>query len=539
MSLSTSSRATLDLHLQSLAGGRNAIRPPRDLAGAVEAVRQRYGSGQAGLVTQDRVEAAITGLVQNLEFGRRQLFILAHALAQPIQALGGRTVLQDAIGGRLLSHWEEQARGGRLKSSHWRGLFHSYMQAEDSEACQRLRAILARTLGSLGDERLPRPAWIAAASRHAGLLGAKPCAPYVDELIKGETALLDDLRGEVSLPDASWFWTQLRAAALAQIEALDDAKFRGRLDHLMSLPERIPQSRDEILASLINRYSKCADRGRNQQLLAFSLDAWDSPQLKSNRLWTLVSDDARQMVCGWLAQEDLEDFYRLCKGTRQVDDRRLKFWLRFKEQMGYTQILLGGQLRYSRDPDIREFIQKKKGRVGDLTSGPATNNAIVMQIGGWLFVEFSETGNACYAYPVSEGAIELGRRSYSLNQLKPSGRSVVRLLHMDGLETWEQKFLAGLQRVGVHPDDTAAPSNERIVRNVATHQVERTRVISSQQDAAERLLAQLRALNVRIVDNRAKGGAIWAYPNGSTFPYVELRALGMKFKSDNQGFYWP
>ena len=115
----------------------------------------------------------------------------------------------------------------------------------------------------------------------------------------------------------------------------------------------------------------------------------------------------------------------------------------------------------------------------------------------------------------------------------------MRLLHMDGLETWEQKFLAGLQRVGVHPDDTAAPSNERIVRNVATHQVERTRVISSQQDAAERLLAQLRALNVRIVDNRAKGGAIWAYPNGSTVPYVELRALGMKFKSDNQGFYWP
>lgn len=550
MNLSASSRASLDHCLQSLAAGRNAIRPAKDLALAVEGVQKRFGNGQAALVTQDRVEAAVVALTRSPEFGRRQLFVLAHAFAQPVRALHGRTVLQDDIGTLLLTHWEDQARDRRLKSSQWRGLFRSYMQAGHSEASQRLRELLVKSLPSLGSGRASPPSWLAAISRHEGLLGSTPCAPYIEELIDGSTTLLDDLRQETGLPDASWFWVDLRETALAQVETLSDTKFKARLDHLVSLPGRIPHSRDEILSALISRYSRCADRGPHRQLLSFALEEWGSPQLKSNRLWGYVTDDARQMVCGWLAQEDLEDFYRLCKGTRQVDDRRLKFWLRFKEQMGYTQILLGGQLRYSRDADIRDFVKKKKGRIGDLTSGPATNNAILMQIGGWLFIEFSETGNACYAYPIGEAAIELGRKSYSISQLKPSGRSVKRLLHMDGYETWEQKFQASLYDLGVQPDSTGTRANPGVMRDFAQSRgrdpalanptaTTRPAGTAAQDEVGDALLARLTELNVRIVDNRAKGGAIWAYPNGSTFPYAELRALGMKFKSDNQGFYWP
>lgn len=550
MNLAITSQAALEVHLQSLVTGRYAVRPPKDLARAVESVCHRYGNGQAGLVTKDRVEAAVIALKLSPELGRRQLFVLAHALAQPLSVLRGRTALQDEIGGQLLSHWEGAAKRGQLKSSHWRGLFRSYMQAEHSETCQRLRKLLVGTLKSLGQDRLSPPLWLSAVRRHSGLLGAAPCAPYVEELIEGESSRLDDLSNEVSLPDASWFWVGLRDAALEQIKASSESKFRKRLNHILSLPDRIPNSRDEILTALISRYARCNDRARHLQLMEFALDAWGSPQLKSNRLWGLVDDDARQMVCGWLAQEDLEDFYRLCRGTRQVDDRRLKFWLRFKEQMGYTQILLGGQLRYSRDSDTREFIRKKKGRVGELTSGPATNNAILMQIGGWLFVEFSETGNACYAYPAGEAAIELGRKSYPLSQLKPSARSLRRLLHMDGNEKWEQKFLASLHQIGVQPDVRMPTGTRYAVRapevvparavRVGAHTANRpSGGALASSEAADMLLASLSKMDVRVVDNRAKGGAIWAYPSSGVFPYLELRALGMKFKSDNQGFYWP
>lgn len=551
MSLSDASRAALRQHLQSLTAGRYAIRPARELAQAVETVRQRFGDGQASLVTRDRVEAALIEVQNSAAYGRRNLFILAHALAQPLRVLGDRTVLQEDIGGRLLSYWEQQARRGELRSSHWRGLFRSYMQSEQGEACERLRGLLASTLRKLERHRASPPVWLAAVSRHAGLLGTEPCMPYVDELIDGKTVLLDDLNAQVGLPDASWFWVELRAAVLAEIRELRDEQFRVRLAHFLTLQEVIPNSRDDLLAAILERYSRCLDRGRHPKLLEVALDTWESPQLRSNLLWNFVSDEARQMVCGWLAQEDLEDFYRLCKSERQVDDRRLKFWLRFKEQMGYTQILLGGQLRYSRDADIREFIQNKRGRVGELTSGSTTNNAILMQIGGWLFIEFSETGNACYAYPVGETAIEVGRKSYSLNQLKPPARSLMRLVHMDGHEKWEQKFLASLRQVGVQPDSAAMSMVERLARPSNTTQGGRVTSVAAnvlsnargrmtnQDEAAGELLARLRELNVRVVDNRAKGGAIWAYPNGNTFPYSELRALGMKLKSDNQGFYWP
>src|SRR5690606_28291342 len=124
-----------------------------------------------------------------------------------------------------------------------------------------------------------------------------------------------------------------------------------------------------------------------------------------NPLWNMVSTATKKMVCGWLAQEDLEDFYELCKDDGEVDERRLEFWLCFKEQMSYTMILLGTDLRYSRARDVTEFIARKGDRVGDLTRAQPGNNAILMCIGGWLFVEFSKTGNACFGFPISEHRI--------------------------------------------------------------------------------------------------------------------------------------
>lgn len=550
MNLSRSVRAQLEEHLAALASGPLAIRSPKDLLRSVERVRERYGHGQAELVTQDRLEAAVAALARNPVPGRRQLFICAHAFAQPVRALDGRSLLDSPLGSQLLSHWERVADGGQLAASHWRGLFRSYMQAEPGETCQRLRRLLARSLTGLVRNGRPTPAWLSGVRRHVGLLGDTPGMPYLEELVSGTTQRLDDLKAEVDLPIVSWFWTSLRGAALQQIAALDESTFKERLTHLQSLPQRIPGSRDEILAALLGRFAGCQDRSRHISLMEFALEAWGSPQLKSNKLWVSVSEDARQMVCGWLAQEDLEDFYRLCKGSHQVDDRRLKFWLRFKEQMGYTQILLGGYLRSSRDGDIRAFIQKKKGRVGDLTSGPATNNAILMQIGGWLFIEFSETGNACFAFPIADSTVELGKKGYSLYQLKPSAKSVKRLIHMDGHEKWEQKFLTSLREVGVQPDDgKAVPNSAR--GQVAVSQskaASRSPVPDAYKAAwgtrgalsdAEQLLARLRELDVRVVDNRSKGGAIWAYPNRNSQPHAELRALGMKYKSDKEGFYWP
>ena len=417
----------------------------------MEAMRSRFGNGQAELVTKDRIEAALTELRKHPEPTRRQLFVLAHVLAQRADVLSGRTILEAPIGERLLSHWELSVKKREIKPSHWRGLFHSYLQAEEGTGCQRLRNLLASSFQSLL-ERHPRPEWVASIKCHRGLLENFPCKRYVDELLEGKSELLDDLLQTVDIPDASWLWTELRRAIVDQVKTLDEVAFKRHMDHLLQLPAKIPNACDDILAATLARYAGCSGPARHLDLMNLALDAWGSPQLKSNRSWLLAGERARHMVCGWLAQEDLEDFYRLCKDAREVDDRRLRFWLRFTEQMGYTQVLLGSRIRKSHDPDIREFIESKKKRLGNLGGGLSTNNAILMQIGGWLFVEFSERGNACYAFPIADAAIELGRESYTVSELRPATKSGGRLLHMDGNENWESKFLRGLQGVGIYPD---------------------------------------------------------------------------------------
>ena len=526
MSLALSSQRMLDEHLQALSGGRFAVRPAKELMHAVDQVRRRYGQGQANLVTRDRVEAAVAAVSGGTAPGRRQLFVLAHALAQPVASLGGRCVLEVPLGERMLSHWEHAATAGQFAPSHWRGLFRSYMQVSAGAAVDRLRRLLTSSLNVIGANGRGEPSWLAGVRRHQGLLGDAAHAPYLQELLEGKTARLDDLRAEVDVPDASWFWAELRQGAIATIskKQMADVEFKGFVDHLLSLPEKIPNSRDGILAAVLDRYAKCSDPVRHPRLLEVALDAWGSPQLRSNGLWALVKDQTRQMACGWLAQEDLEDFYRLCQGTHQVDDRRLKFWLQFKQQMGYTQIVLGRQLRSSRDRDIREFIVKKRGRIGELTSGPASNNAILMQIGGWLFIEFSEKGNACYAFPVAEAeAVKLGASSYSLNQLKPTTVSQKRMIHMDGPQTWEQKFLGELRQVGIRPDDGQQVWN-----------------VTAPGPNAEAILQALRGLGVQVVDNRARGGFIWAFPMvGRSVHVGELKELGMEYSSHRGGYYLP
>jgi len=54
------------------------------------------------------------------------------------------------------------------------------------------------------------------------------------------------------------------------------------------------------------------------------------------------------------------------------------------------------------------------------------------------------------------------------------------------------------------------------------------------------LLAELARYDVRVVDNRAIGGVIWAYPNSElSHGHVQLRRLDMKFKADEEGGYRP
>jgi hypothetical protein len=287
---------------------------------------------------------------------------------------------------------------------------------------------------------------------------------------------------------------------------------------------------------------------RNEALLQASLKHWGSPQLQRNQLWTHVSTATKQMVCGCLAQEDLEDFYRLCKDEKEVDDRRLKFWLRFKQQMTYTMILLGPALRSSGLRDVQSFIRRKGDRLGDLTKTSGSNNAILMCIGGWLFVEFSQTGNACYAFKLDQRKIELGRRVYRLDDLKQSSRDLW-LPHVDGRGSWEQTFLDELERVGVRSDEprerprstelppqSKAPAKNASTRTATPTKTDTTPFRSGWAVSPDKIVAQLNQLGFKVSDRRQQGGTVWVFDDAVGARAHELRRLGMRYKQ-GKGYY--
>lgn len=104
------------------------------------------------------------------------------------------------------------------------------------------------------------------------------------------------------------------------------------------------------------------------------------------------------MVRGWLAKQDLTHFFELLRGNGDVDQARLHYWLRFANLMGFTRIIMGSDAWQDRGSDFVKFREENKGRLSYLRGGRNFDNAMIMQINDYLFVEFSGTGNAMYAY---------------------------------------------------------------------------------------------------------------------------------------------
>ena len=525
----------LDMLLAELVLERIPSASDLPLAEQVAEVKERFG-GTSAAIRSDRVEAAARQALSDMgKLRSSHRFVLAHSLAQPIEALGGRSVLDhEQVAQQLLNDWESAARDRVLKLSHWRGLFRSYMQAPAGEWQKRLRLLLSRTLEPVVKRRRSRPAWLDALSQHEHLLGDEPCLPYVDQMVAGEHDLLADLREHVDIPSTSWFWQQLKSRLFQQIASIGEAAFRASIDAFLELDRLIPLVSDDLLKAVLERYDAGKDRSVHPSLMDFSLKAWGSPQLARNSKWGLCRPSVRQMVNSWLAKDDLEDFYRLCNTEKEVDERRLEFWLRFKDQMTFTQILLGGRLRNSRDPDVRAFIAKKGERLGDLTASTSANNAIVMQIGGWLFIEFSEIGTAARAIRLGDGSIKTGMESYSLTSLRHIGEQLTHLPH-----PWEEKFLRILREKGFTPDDAKPRSSPPAPSGYRAEQTPRPN--PPDQPRGDPLVNKLKGMGLEVVDNRPKGGALWVYTSRSTTAEVlsQIRSLGFRWKDNKKGFYLP
>lgn len=106
--------------------------------------------------------------------------------------------------------------------------------------------------------------------------------------------------------------------------------------------------------------------------------------------WNAVSDDTRRIFLHWLAENDLEIFFKIIKETAvdRMWSERKKFWTNYLPHITETKVFFGREaIEYARRLDGRYM------RYGRLGYGDAKQSVFVFRMGRYLFAEWSHNGS--------------------------------------------------------------------------------------------------------------------------------------------------
>ncbi|GCL78517.1 TPA: type I Zorya anti-phage system protein ZorC [Escherichia coli] len=337
------------------------------------------------------------------------------------------------------------------------------------------------------------------------------------QLLAGESNSLSSLEKIAQIPDSSWLWKRIFTVLLAQLDTLDDPQFLDKISWLLGLAAQWVRFRDDIITAILTRYYHSIYRDQaHSALKKAALEYWDNPQLKSqqNKWHQYVSEPVAAMVRGWLAKQDLMHFFELLRGNGDVDQARLYYWLRFANQMGFTRIVMGTDAWQDRGSDFVKFREENKGRLSYLLGGRSLDNAMIMQINDYLFVEFSGTGNAMYAYRVGQAPFNPESGSLDINiHLKDKFRNVLRLPHIPRAEGYNRVRLTGwmlkyddeLRKLGIR---WMAEEPVKFVDKKASSPASMSdiKIINPLRDTAIQHLVE--GSSCIVSDNRQKGGVL-------------------------------
>lgn len=368
------------------------------------------------------------------------------------------------------------------------------------------------------------------------------------QLLSGESNSLSSLEKIAQIPDSSWLWKRIFTVLLAQLDTLDDPHYLDKISWLLGLAAQWVRFRDDIMTATLTRYYHSTYRDQaHSALKQVALEYWDNPQLKSqqNKWHQYVSEPVAAMVRGWLAKQDLMHFFELLRGNGDVDQARLHYWLRFANQMGFTRIVMGPDAWQDRGSDFVKFREENRGRLSHLRGGRSFDNAMIMQINDYIFVEFSGTGNAMYYYRMNQAPFNPESESLDIKiQLKDRGLCPDPLKHMPRAEGynkiritgWMLKYDDELRKLGIR---WMAEEPVKFVDKKAPSpaSVSDIKIINPLRDTAiQRLVENTSCI---VSDNRQKGGVLSVQlkiPDDTT--ERELLRLGFAHVTKEPHRYW-
>ncbi|MGC2853836.1 EH signature domain-containing protein [Novispirillum sp. DQ9] len=460
----------------------------------------------------------------------------------------------------LLGEVDKALKAETLSLSAWRGLLNAYLNVvlRPREGAllagwSALRAFLDRTLEAVVRQARFQPAWLSALREHRNILSEQPCDRYAAAVLSGEGADLEVLAGVVGVPEESWLWKDLILAQVDHLCRLADPIYLGSLDHVLALVGSHPALVNDALVTVLTRHHASLADSPHRGLQDFATAHWGSPHLHTQAKWSLVAPQVKQMVREWIVREDLKLFFDILSADGAADQRRLNFWLRYAKQVDYASFALG-PAAYKNPSEDYVRIRARKGRISALTSpGSPDNNAFILKIGPFYFVEFGQTGNAAYGYRQDDVPFRLPTTQLSLHDLKNKRRACLWQPHM---AEWEPKLTDALAALGVYADDQApqarrgaaapraafgAPGASTRTGSPADHHETQSATSGGSApsgrawDAAALALAKQHG--VTVMDQRSKGGCLWILAASEYHPAAsDLRKLGFKFTS-GRGFW--
>jgi hypothetical protein len=459
-----------------------------------------------------------------------------------------------------MSHTQEWIAAHAVPRRPWFGLLYSYCAYHPEQPAGhgnwlRLRQRLNDTMPILLTHQKRPKLWSRLLEEHRDILTDHAGRSLRHMLFHGSASDLEELNKGLPVADSSWLWQRVIAHQIAHLNGLNDQEFMQTLPAMLKFLAGHPHYADEILAALLTRYCQSAQRHEPNELLKTeSFSRWGNPQLVGSNRWTMVEQPVRAMVLRWFAKEDLEHFFSMLQGAGQVDKDRLVYWSDFVDQITYTRILLGPDALHSPRPEFRKFRDKNAGRYGRLTGGPGHNNAFIMRINDQFFVEFSGTGNACYAYsenemPFNPQASELHTNMH-LKHPKPDPfrrHGDNRIRHSSGWQLKADLFLADrgihagasssvLARVKDYQAKFSQTAPDAPAKSKDTQSPPSAQAIASAGSPAPRLAVQkamelARINGLPIENNLHRGGYLWLLvPNPAPVLERELLQLGLEFR---------
>lgn len=486
--------------------------------------------------TQDAYKAALS-LLRGEKLDEWGADLVAAAISIPIKEQRGQTVLESSYCDDLFRTYEIDAYKGDLWRLTWYSLLNSYLTFDLARTTteagmggfQKLRSLLNRTWPSIDKQsgELAVPDWVRVLREESQLLSDNPVEKYARDYLAGNTNHIKALAENLGIPASSWFWQELVLGAVRHATLADDDQFRSQILMLIELIKSAPVYRDKAIAEILNRYYKCPSKTVHPELRDFVIHAsvWKNPKLKAAGIataWNQVPVAVWRMVMGWVNERNLRDFFDILASRRHADHGRLKFWSRYMNQITWTRLVFGSETIWQKNHNagIKALLESEEGTYATLQGAQDKElDAFLMQIGDYIFVEFSKTGNGAYAYRASDLAFNLHANTYagSTSDLKcgyySNGRGVAKIIHTPG---WEDRTAVELRRLGIHPD----------------------RYSSHQEPARSRLSGEQAAALGKIRDLTQVSGLVTSQPPARGTQKNEPTATSQR-TTDNYGYTIP